>query len=119
MKIDAAQQAGSNIAPAVHAPASSGAPAAPVPPSPPAESVAHAQKVSAEAAQQAAARINEFLKSTSANVQFSVDPSSKHVIVRVVDTETQQLIRQVPSEEALAISHALDRLTGLLLAQKA
>jgi flagellar protein FlaG len=39
--------------------------------------------------------------------------------VRVVDTETKQLIRQVPTEEMVAISHALDRMTGLLLAQKA
>jgi flagellar protein FlaG len=74
---------------------------------------------SAEAARQAAERINEFLKSSSANVEFSVDTELNQVVVRVVDSETHELIRQVPTEETLAISHALDRLTGLLLAQKA
>ena len=73
----------------------------------------------AEAAQQAARRINEFLKSSSASVEFTVDGQSNRVIVRVVDSATGQLIRQMPSEEMLAISHALDRVTGLLLEQKA
>jgi flagellar protein FlaG len=74
---------------------------------------------SIEAAKQAAARINEFLKSSAANVEFTVDTASAHVIVRVVDSETHQLIRQMPTEETLAISRSLDRMTGLLLAQKA
>jgi flagellar protein FlaG len=70
-------------------------------------------------AAQAAKEINDFLKSASAGIEFQVDNQSERVIVRVVDTETKQLIRQVPTEEMVAISHALDRMTGLLLAQKA
>ena len=70
-------------------------------------------------AAQAAQEINDFLKSSSAGIEFQVDNQSERVIVRVVDTETKQLIRQVPTEEMVAISHALDRMTGLLLAQKA
>jgi flagellar protein FlaG len=70
-------------------------------------------------AEQAAKEINDFLKSASAGIEFQVDKQSDRVIVRVVDTETKQLIRQVPTEEMVAISHALDRMTGLLLAQKA
>ena len=70
-------------------------------------------------AAQAAQEINDFLKSSSAGIEFQVDKQSERVIVRVVDTETKQLIRQVPTEEMVAISHALDRMTGLLLAQKA
>ena len=70
-------------------------------------------------AAQAAKEINDFLKSSSAGIEFQVDNQSDRVIVRVVDTETKQLIRQVPTEEMVAISHALDRMTGLLLAQKA
>jgi flagellar protein FlaG len=70
-------------------------------------------------AAQAAKEINDFLKSSSAGIEFQIDNQSERVIVRVVDTETKQLIRQVPTEEMVAISHALDRMTGLLLAQKA
>ena len=122
MKLDTVTPyaAGSNAAPAIRLPGTAGASAAGLPPSAPVHPVAQAQPpASAEAAKQAAARINEFLRSSSANVEFTVDAASDHVIVRVVDSETHQLIRQMPTEETLAISRALDRLSGLLLAQKA
>ena len=111
--------AGSNAAPATHLPGASAAAAAGSPPSAPVHPVAQPQPpASAEAAKQAAVRINEFLKSSAANVEFTVDAASDDVIVRVIDSETRQLIRQMPTEETLAISRALDRLSGLLLAQK-
>ena len=77
------------------------------------------ERVSAEAARQAVARINAFVQSSSPNIEFIVDGRSSEVIVRVVDSETNQLIRQIPSAEMLAIAYALDRMTGLLLEQKA
>ncbi|MBE0621504.1 MAG: flagellar protein FlaG [Burkholderiales bacterium] len=122
MKLDTVSPAAaeSKATPATRLPGTSGATAAGSPPSAPVHPVAQAQPpASAEAAKQAAARINEFLRSNAANVEFAVDATSDHVIVRVVDSETHQLIRQMPTEETLAISRALDRLTGLLLAQKA
>ena len=75
--------------------------------------------VSMEAAQQAAAEINKFLKSSSASVEFTVEGKTDRVIVRVVDSATHQVIRQIPSEETLAISRSLDRMAGLLVEQKA
>ncbi len=77
------------------------------------------QLPSAEATRHAARMINDFLKSSSAGIEFSVDDGSNRIVVRVVDSETKQVIRQMPSEEALAIAQSLDRLTGLLLAQDA
>ena len=47
-----------------------------------------------------------------------VDSESDRVVVRIVDTQTKQTIRQIPSEEMLAISKSLDQLTGLLIQQK-
>jgi len=122
MKLDTVTPAaaGSNAAPDARSPGTSGAPVAGLPPAPPVQPVTRPQPAaSAEAAKQAAARINEFLRSSAANVEFTVDAASDKIIVRVVDSETHQLIRQMPTEETLAISHALDRLSGLLLAQKA
>jgi flagellar protein FlaG len=68
---------------------------------------------------QAARQINEFLKSSKADVEFSVDSSSKHVVVRIVDAQTKEVIRQMPSEETIAISKSLDQMGGLLIQQKA
>jgi flagellar protein FlaG len=73
----------------------------------------------AEAAKQVARQINDFLKSSGSNVEFRVDQETKAVIVRVVDAETNTVIRQIPSEEMVAISHSLDQMSGLLLKQKA
>lgn len=72
-----------------------------------------------EALQQVATEINRFLKSNASDLQFVIDPASDRVVVRIVDGQTGEVIRQVPSDEMLAISRSLDRLQGLLLKQKA
>ena len=69
---------------------------------------------------QAAKQVNAALKATaSSDLQFSVDDDNKEVVVRVVDSQTKELIRQIPSEEMVAISKAMDNLSGLLVQQKA
>ena len=69
---------------------------------------------------QAAKQVNAALKATaSSDLQFSVDDDNKDVVVRVVDSQTKELIRQIPSEEMVAISKAMDNLSGLLVQQKA
>ena len=57
------------------------------------------------------ARYAEVGLSVSVNFQ-SVDG---HLVYIVKDSQTGDVIRQIPSEEALRISKHLDRLTGLLL----
>lgn len=37
----------------------------------------------------------------------------------MIDRQTKEVLRQMPSEEALAIAHALDKLQGLMIKQKA
>lgn len=63
--------------------------------------------------------INNALQSMSSNLQFSVDEDSQRTIVKVVDQETKEVIRQMPTEEALEISKALDKLQGLLIKSQA
>ncbi|MBA3034111.1 MAG: flagellar protein FlaG [Gammaproteobacteria bacterium] len=52
-------------------------------------------------------------------LDFSIDDSTGKSIVRITDNETGELIRQIPSEEMLAIAQSLDRMQGLLLRQEA
>ncbi|MCL2655855.1 MAG: flagellar protein FlaG [Betaproteobacteria bacterium] len=42
------------------------------------------------------------------NLEFSIDDKSGKVIVKLVDTSTNEVIRQIPSKEMLAIAEALD-----------
>ncbi|MES2831577.1 MAG: flagellar protein FlaG [Pseudomonadota bacterium] len=63
--------------------------------------------------------INQFLKPIASSVQFSVDEDSGRTLVKVIDTDTNSVLRQFPSKEALAISSELGKLQGLLLKDKA
>ena len=52
------------------------------------------------------------------SLQFSVDDSTGKTIVRITDAETGEMIRQIPSEELLAIARSLDKAQGMLLKQE-
>lgn len=71
--------------------------------------------------QKAVESINLALHSSkSTALQFTVDPSTRTTVVRVVDTESGELIRQFPSEAALAIAESIGNFQkGLLLGQEA
>jgi flagellar protein FlaG len=56
---------------------------------------------------------------STANLQFSIDEESGETVVKVVDTETDEVIRQIPSEEMLALARNLQRMEGLLFDGKA
>jgi flagellar protein FlaG len=58
---------------------------------------------------------NESMKVASTNLQFERDTDSGKMVVRVIDTDTQAVLRQMPSEEMLAMSKALGRLQGLMV----
>jgi flagellar protein FlaG len=58
-------------------------------------------------------------ESTSSNLQFSLDEESGRTVVRMIDTQTEEVLRQFPSEEMLAISKSIDRMQGLLINREA
>lgn len=63
----------------------------------------------------AVAAINRAAKSLTHSVELVLDDRSEHPVVRVVDSETGQLVRQIPTEEVLELRLAIDRITGLLI----
>jgi len=77
---------------------------------------------SAEQLKQAADTINQVMRQSNPSLEFefSVDAGTKKPVVRVVDTTTGELIRQIPSEATLAIAHSIDQFQkSFLLSQKA
>jgi flagellar protein FlaG len=62
---------------------------------------------------------NEFVKPINSSIEFSMDRDAGEMVVKVMDTTTKEVIRQIPSEEMLAIAKALDKIQGLLIKQKA
>ena len=63
--------------------------------------------------------LNEAMKTISPNLEFSMDTDIHRTIVKVVDKQTDQVIRQIPTPEIVEIAKALDRLQGLLIKQQA
>lgn len=59
--------------------------------------------------------INKALKQSARNLEFIVDTDTEKPVVKVVDSETGDVIRQIPSEEMLSITRAIDEAQGSLL----
>jgi flagellar protein FlaG len=68
--------------------------------------------------QAAVEKMQKFVSMAASDIQFSIDEDSGVTVVKVVDRETKDVIRQIPSEEMLDLAQALDKLQGLLIKQK-
>ncbi|MCP8898626.1 flagellar protein FlaG [Gilvimarinus xylanilyticus] len=72
-----------------------------------------------ESVKQAVAHMNEFIQATQRDLQFSYDSDSGDTIVKVLDSSTKELIRQIPDEIFLKLARELnaDEPVPLLTAQ--
>lgn len=57
----------------------------------------------------ATAQIERAVRSSGRNLQFRIDDESGRVVVSVRDSDSGELIRQIPSEAALRIARALEQ----------
>ena len=64
-------------------------------------------ELSQEALEKVVSQLNAYIQNTQRDVDFSVDDATGRVVVRVVDSVSEEVIRQIPSEEMLAISRHL------------
>jgi flagellar protein FlaG len=77
------------------------------------------QAPSAASLMDAVARTRAAVREVASSLEFSVDGDTGKTVVRIVDASTQELIRQIPSEEMLSIARNMDRFEGLLFKSKA
>lgn len=86
-------------------------------------SVANAQSAPAQPTpaqvKDAVDTLNKAMRQINSALEFSIDNETKATVVRVIDSSTGVTIKQFPSEEALAITRAVDKMQGMLLRQKA
>ena len=73
---------------------------------------AESEKISNEELQQAVTQLNDRIQQVQRDLLFSVDDSSGRTVVRVVNTETDEVVRQMPTEEALRISRNIQDQVG-------
>lgn len=68
-----------------------------------------------EKVQAAVAQMNEFIQSTQRDLHFSYDAESGNTIVKVIDRNTKEVIRQIPDQIFLKLAETLDPQTPLSL----
>lgn len=64
-------------------------------------------------------KLKKVAAASSSDLQFSVDKDSGKTIVRVVDTITGDVIRQIPSKDVLEISKSIETMQGMLFKKEA
>lgn len=55
---------------------------------------------------------NRLLKDVNSNLQFQIDDSTKQVVVKIVDSKTGDVIRQIPTVEMLDFIRHMKELEG-------
>ncbi|XLX38850.1 flagellar protein FlaG [Ectopseudomonas mendocina] len=84
-----------------------------------ARAVTSAPEVSREQVEDAVATIQEFVQSVRRSINFAVDDGSGRVVVKVTDAGSGDVIRQIPSEEALKLAENLSEVRSLLFKAEA
>lgn len=68
--------------------------------------------------EEVAQKLQDFIDSLNTSLEFSVDQESGRDIIKVIDKESGNLIRQFPSEEVLDVIKSLSSATGMLFDEK-
>ncbi len=74
---------------------------------------------SEEQIQQAVQKIQGVVDNLAHNLRFSIDEDTGKTVIKVMDIHTKEVIRQIPTEEAINIARTLDKVQGLLFNDKA
>jgi flagellar protein FlaG len=67
----------------------------------------------------AVADLNKVAAAAAQGVRFSVDEESGRTVVKVVDTQTDKVLRQIPTVEALKLWRSIEQMQGVMLRDKA
>ena len=62
--------------------------------------------------------MREFVQATQRSLDFSIDDSTHRVVVKVINTDNGEVIRQIPSETALKLAQNLSSASNLLFDDK-
>ena len=68
---------------------------------------------------EAVERLAAFVSPSQSEISFSIDEDSGVRVVKILDSQSKEVIRQIPSEEAVELARALDKLQGLLIKDSA
>lgn len=68
----------------------------------------------------AISELKDFVQNIQRNLEFSVDEDSGRIIVKVIDAQSKEVIRQIPPEEVVQLASTLQNAKdGVILKAKA
>jgi flagellar protein FlaG len=63
--------------------------------------------------------VRSFVQPINSDIEFSVNDDTGQLVVKIIDRNTKEVIRQMPSDEMIAIARTLDSIKGLFVKQSA
>ena len=83
------------------------------------EAQQQSQEVSQEKAKEVVEQLNKHAQAVNRDLFFSVDEDSGKTVIKVVNADTAELVRQIPSEEVLRLSEtireSIETTTGVIV----
>lgn len=77
------------------------------------------QAITAESLGEAVSSIKDFVQSIRRDLNFDLDDSSGKMVVKVTDRATGEVVRQIPTEDALRLAENLEEARSLLFRAQA
>ena len=72
------------------------------------------QEAVKERLESSVSQLKDLVQSVQRDLQFSIDDYSGRTVITVLDSNTAEIIRQIPSEEVLALAKNIESLKGVL-----
>ncbi|MBI3806641.1 MAG: flagellar protein FlaG [Nitrospirae bacterium] len=72
-----------------------------------------------EQVEQAADRVKDLLRGTTSRLEIEIDPDLHKVVVKILNGESGEIIRQIPAQELLDLAKNLEEPKGLLVRERA
>jgi flagellar protein FlaG len=63
--------------------------------------------------------LNQLTRSARRELQFNVDESTGRTVIKVIDSESEEVVREIPPEEVLALIARFENLNNGLVEEKA
>jgi flagellar protein FlaG len=82
------------------------------------QTVEQLKQLSREEVEQAADDISSFVQNIQRNLNFSVHDDTGKPVIKVTDRETDEVIRQIPTEEVLQLQKFITDASGILFKAK-
>ena len=76
-------------------------------------------KVTEQDVNAAIGKLKDYVQNLDRELQFQVDKDTGKTVVKILDADTNEVVRQIPSEEVLELTKHLDNVQGVIFNSEA